>query len=96
MYSFELHLQVNAIQMSTHNICFSKEVDKKYTGCNLKTTALLDCVLVGICVVIRLNMVYSKLALGNQGSGCYRKVVVVDIFFYFFHKKHMLWVLTDH
>ena len=35
-YSFELHQFVNAIQMSTHNICLYKEVDKKYTGCNLK------------------------------------------------------------
>ena len=28
-YSFELHPQVDAIQMGTHNICFYKEVDKK-------------------------------------------------------------------
>ena len=35
-YSFELHRQVNAIQMGTHNICLSKEVDKIYTGCNQK------------------------------------------------------------
>ena len=34
-YAFELHRQVDAIQMSTNNICFYKEVDKKYTGCNL-------------------------------------------------------------
>ena len=40
-YSFELHRQVDAIQMSTHNICIYKEVDKKYTGFNLKTTKLL-------------------------------------------------------
>ena len=47
-YSFELHQQVDAIQMGTHNIYVSlyKEVDKKYTGCNLKTTDLLDCVLI--------------------------------------------------
>ena len=32
-----------AIQMGTHNMCLYKEVDKKYTGCNLKTTELLDC-----------------------------------------------------
>ena len=32
--SFELHRQVDAIQMGTHNICLYKEVDKKYTGCN--------------------------------------------------------------
>ena len=38
---------LDAIQMGTHNICFYKEVDKKYTGCNLKTTKLLDCVLIG-------------------------------------------------
>ena len=35
-YSFELHRQVNAIQMSTHNICLYEEVhvDQKYIGCN--------------------------------------------------------------
>ena len=27
----QLHRQVNAIQMGTHNICLYKEVDKKYT-----------------------------------------------------------------
>ena len=56
-YSFELHRQVNAIQIGTHNICLPKEVDKKYTGCNLKTTKLLDCALIRVCAVIRLNMV---------------------------------------
>ena len=43
--------------MSTHKICLYEEVDKKYTGCNLKTTKLLDCVLIGVCAVIRSNMV---------------------------------------
>ena len=47
-YSFELHRQVDAIQMSTHNICFYKEVDKKYTGCYLKNLALLGHVLIGV------------------------------------------------
>ena len=28
-YSFELHGQVDAIQIDTHNICLYKEVDKK-------------------------------------------------------------------
>ena len=56
-YSFELHRQVDAIQMGTHNICLYKEVDKKSTGCNLKTTELLDCVLIGVCAVIRSNTV---------------------------------------
>ena len=54
----ELHQQVDAIQMSTHNICLYKEVDKKYTCCNLKTAELFDCVLIGVCAVIRLNTVY--------------------------------------
>ena len=46
--------------MGTHNICLYKEVDKKYAGCNLKTTELLDCVLIGICAVIRSNTVLTK------------------------------------
>ena len=58
-YSFELHRQVDAIQMGTHNICLYKEVDQKYTGCNLKTTELLDCALIGVCVVISSNSVLS-------------------------------------
>ena len=37
-YSFELHQQINAIQMGTYNICLYKEVDKNFTGCYLKTT----------------------------------------------------------
>ena len=60
-YSFELHRQVNAIQMGTHNICHYKEVDKKYIGRNLKTTELLDCVLIRVCAVIRLNRVYPAI-----------------------------------
>ena len=44
--------------MSTHNICLYKKVDKKYTGCNLKTTELLDCALIGVCAVIRSNTVF--------------------------------------
>ena len=40
--------------MGTHNICLYREVpvDKKYTGCILKTLLLLDCVLLGVCVII--------------------------------------------
>ena len=44
--------------MGIHNICLYKEVDKKYTGCNQKTTELLDCALIGVCVLIRSNTVY--------------------------------------
>ena len=58
-YSFELHRQVDAIQMSTHNICLYKEVDKKETGCKKKTTELLDSVLLWVCAVIRSNMVFK-------------------------------------
>ena len=44
--------------MGTHNICPNEEVDKNYTGCNLKTTELLECALIGACVVIRSNTVF--------------------------------------
>ena len=55
-YSFELH---HAIQMGTHNISLY-QVEKKYTSCNLKTTELLECALIGVHAVIRLNrVVYS-------------------------------------
>ena len=57
-YSLELHRQVSAIQISTHNIGLYK-VDKKYTGCNLKTAELLDCVLIVVCAVIRSNTVFA-------------------------------------
>ena len=60
-YSFELHRQVDAIQMSTHNIRLYKEVKKKYIGCNLKTTEFLDCALIGVCAVIRSNTVFQML-----------------------------------
>ena len=49
--------QVDAIQMGTYNICLYTEVDKKYSGSNLKTMELLDCALIGICAVIRANTV---------------------------------------
>ena len=42
---------------SVDNICLYKEVEKKDTGCNLKTAELLDCALIGVCAVIRLNTV---------------------------------------
>ena len=55
-YSFKLHRQVDAIQMSTHNLCLYKEVKKK------RTLAVIwrlqnDCALIGVCAVIRSNMV---------------------------------------
>ena len=45
--------------MGTHLNCIDKEVKKKYTGCNLKTTEFLDCALVGVCAVIRSNTVVT-------------------------------------
>ena len=69
-YSFELHRQVDAIQMSTHNICLYKEVKKKYTGCNLKTTEFLDCALIGVCAVIRLNTVLITFLLKKKKKNC--------------------------
>ena len=39
--------------MSTNNICFYKEEDKSTQA--VKTMNLLDCALIGVCVVIRLN-----------------------------------------
>ena len=56
-YLHELHRQVGAIQMGSHNICLYEEVDKKYTGCILKTTESLDCSLIEVCAVIRSNKV---------------------------------------
>ena len=43
--------------MSTDNICLYKEVARKYTCCNLKTTELLNCALIGVCEVSRSNTV---------------------------------------
>ena len=54
-----MHQQVDAIEMGTHNISLYKEVDKKYTGCNLKTTELLNCAITGVCAIIRSNTVYD-------------------------------------
>ena len=55
-------IDVDAIRMRTHNICLYKEVKKKHTGCNMKTTEFLDCALIGVCAVIRSNMVHSKIS----------------------------------
>ena len=56
-----LWLLNDAIQMGTHNICLYEEEDKQYTGCNLKTTELLDCALIRVCVAIRSSMVAFSL-----------------------------------
>ena len=59
-YPFELHRQVDAIQVGTHNICLYTEVVKNYSDSNLKTTELLDCALIGLCAVIRENTVFLR------------------------------------
>ena len=46
----------NSIDQMMQFICLYKVV-KKYTGCNLKTTALLDCALTGVSAVMRSNTV---------------------------------------
>ena len=56
-YVVGTHLNCIDKSMGTHNICLYKEVDKKYTGYNLKTMELLDCALIGVCAVIRSNTV---------------------------------------
>ena len=63
--------QVDAIQMGTHTICLYKVVDNKYTGCDLKTTELLDCALKGAYAVIRSNTVF-----------CFFYGEIVKIFFW--------------
>ena len=55
--------------MSIHNICLYKEVKKKYSGCNLKTTEFLDCALIGVCAVIRSNTVCSRYLVEVPGQG---------------------------
>ena len=57
-----------------------KEVDKKYTGCNLKT--LLDCALIGICAVIRSNTVVANLCHMNitEGTSFFFYVCFVNFF----------------
>ena len=83
---FELHRQVDAIQMSTHNICLYKEKDKKYTACNLKTTELLDCALIGVCVVIRLNTVIAFTATMLWANIAENKLMMF-IFLFFLENK---------
>ena len=77
-YSFELHRQVNAIQMGTHNICLYKRVDNKYTDCNPKTMELIDCALIGACALIRSNTVFFLSHMKNS----YEKIGLnLDFFF---------------
>ena len=41
--------------------CSYKEIDEKYTGCNLKIMESLHCMLKGVCAVIKSNTVHFNL-----------------------------------
>ena len=47
---------------------FYEEADNKYSGCNLKTTELLVCALIGVNAVIRSNTVYTTVDSRNLES----------------------------
>ena len=52
MRFFNLIFFIKAHVVGTHLNCIDK-----YTGCNLKITELLDCVLIVVCAVIKSNTV---------------------------------------
>ena len=79
-YSFELHRQVDAIQMGTHNICLYKDVDKKCTSCILKTTELLDSAFIGVCAVIRSNTVSTYKYRNTRVSSVHCIIVMLSGF----------------
>ena len=54
------------------------KVDKKHTGCNLKTTKLLDCALIGVCAVIRLNTVSPFFCVCLRSAGRMSKSADTD------------------
>ena len=63
---------VELLRQGTQNIFLYKQVDRKYTGCNLKTMELLDCGLIEVYAVIRSNTVccgYSLEAPVVEGGG---------------------------
>ena len=60
--------------MTTHNICLHKEVKKKYTGYNLKTTEFLDCALIGVCAVIRSNTVFDDVYVTSFFDFLYKSI----------------------
>ena len=66
MGSFELHGQVNAIQMCTHNICLYREVYKKDMSCNIAY-----CAFIGACAVIRSDLVYVVII--TSGPSCSKR-----------------------
>ena len=85
-YSSELYQQVDAIQMGTHNICLHKEVDKKYTGYNLKNM---------VCAAIRSNCCFSHSSRSGtffllKSRGIVKEeylVIILGYLFLFLHKN---------
>ena len=51
------------ISTSIHNICLYKEEDKKYIGCNLKITELLDYALIGVTLLVVPKAIQNKVVL---------------------------------
>ena len=87
-YLFELPWLVQTVQMSTKIICFYKK-NKKYTGFNLKTKTLLDCVLKEICAVIMSDMVIIIYFFLSWHRSRYGDEYCNSLgFFLFLHQKH--------
>ena len=63
-YSFELPQLVEAIQVSMHNICIYKEVDKS-TVCNL----LQECQILSLWAYIIMVCMVSKYGISNENAG---------------------------
>ena len=88
--------------MGTHNIIvvykvLYKELDKKYTGCNLKTTKLLDCPLIGVCAVIKSNTVGSINVTGGQQKPtlvCTTVYIAPHKLLFFLSKKFSIFLIS--
>ena len=53
----EYHIRPNYHTVYPQNMPLYRSRQKVYSVCNLKATELLDCVLIGVCAVIRSNTV---------------------------------------
>ena len=96
----------DSVQMGTHNICLYKEVDKKYTGCDLKTEELLDYALIGLCAVISLNAIFilefllgdSKMAESYSTSSLQLSQTVSTMYTFYFvlliWRSQLIWICT--
>ena len=82
--------------MGTHKIYLNKEVDNKYTSCNLKTMKLLDCVLihVGVRAVIRLNMVRFSCGAYNIRYLFFSEQKMQENFIFVFLTPHYYFIMN--